>query len=172
MPKNQNQKQKKQTGRPSLFSLAKAERICAAVANGEPVCEACKAEGISVHALSRWRQKNKEFRAAFACARECSMQVLEFKLEEYVKIDDSFAKNEGLDPEIRMRAAERAFSKIKHLQQTYLALKQARENADQNQQQNSMNVSPEQMREWAQKIAEANRKVEEQADGKGRLGES
>lgn len=170
MPKNQ--KQKKQTGRPSLFSLAKAERICAAVANGEPVCEACKAEGISVHALSRWRQKNKEFRAAFACARECSMQVLEFKLEEYVKIDDSFAKNEGLDPETRMRAAERAFSKIKHLQQTYLALKRARENADQNQQQNSLNVSPEQMLEWAQKIAEANRKVEEQAEGKGRLSES
>ena len=33
-------------------------------------------------------------------------------------------------------------------------------------------VSPEQMREWAQQIAEANRKVEEQAEGKGRLGES
>lgn len=172
MPKNQNKKQKKKTGRPSLYSLAKAERICAAVANGEPVCEACKSEGISVHALSRWRQKNEAFRAAFACARECSMQVFEFKLEEYIKLDDSFAKNEGLEPETRMRAAERAFSKIKHLQQTYLALKQSRENAEQNQPRNSLNVSPEQMREWAQQIAEANRKVEEQAEGKGRLSEA
>lgn len=33
-------------------------------------------------------------------------------------------------------------------------------------------VSAEQMREWAQQIAEANRKVEAQAEGKGRLGES
>ncbi len=33
-------------------------------------------------------------------------------------------------------------------------------------------VSAEQMREWAKQIAEANRKVEVQAEGKGRLGES
>ncbi len=105
-------------------------------------------------------------------AQDCAMQSLEYKMKEYVLLDDSFAKNEELEPEIRMRAAERAFSKIKHLQQTYLALKQARENAGQNQQQNSLNVSPEQMREWAQQIAEANRKVEAQAEGKGRLGES
>lgn len=33
-------------------------------------------------------------------------------------------------------------------------------------------VSAEQMQEWAQQIAEANRKVEEQAEGKGRLSEA
>lgn len=40
------------------------------------------------------------------------------------------------------------------------------------QQAGLVSVSTEQMQEWAEQIAAANKKVEEQAEGKGRLGEA
>lgn len=62
---------KKAHGRPSLYSLALGQKICARLAKGEPLAQICRDEGMpAVRTVSLWKESHPEFSAAFARARD------------------------------------------------------------------------------------------------------
>jgi hypothetical protein len=62
---------KKKRGRPSLFTQAIADRICAQLSQGIPLAEICRSEGYpAVRTISLWREKRPAFDAAYARARD------------------------------------------------------------------------------------------------------
>ena len=61
---------KKPAHRPSGYSDARADRICAAIAQGQPLVKACEAETIDYSTAVRWLREREYFRANYAQARE------------------------------------------------------------------------------------------------------
>ena len=73
-------------GRPSEFSQATADIICAELAAGKGLREICAAEDMpSKTSVFRWLQTNKAFRDQYAQARETQAEVL---ADELVEIAD------------------------------------------------------------------------------------
>lgn len=73
-------------GRPSGYSAEKAEDICAHLANGGLLIEWCRREGNpSVATVYRWMEAHKDFREAYARAREVGLHVM---AEEVIAVSD------------------------------------------------------------------------------------
>lgn len=152
---------KAKAGRSSTFSEKKAAFICNARAQGQSINSICEEVGISRFTFYKWRSENKIFSDTFARAQECALQGFKSKLEEYVQIDDSFLTDESLEPELRMKAGERAFNKLKYI----IEVNTPKQEEEQNEQQ-AVAVSDEQMKLWAEQIAAARKSIEQQAEGK------
>lgn len=62
---------KKPVGRPSKFTQALADSICARLAKGEPLASICRDESMpAVRTVSDWKSSRPEFSASFARARD------------------------------------------------------------------------------------------------------
>ena len=60
-----------QMGRPTTYTLARAEKICRRIAEGEPLTKICKDTKMPGYSTAlRWRVENSEFRELYARARE------------------------------------------------------------------------------------------------------
>lgn len=159
--KKEEEKTDKQKGRRKIYSESKADFICRERAKGRTIDDICNEVGISRSTFYDWKSKNKAFSDTFARAQEYAMQGFKNKLEEYVRIDDCFCTDESLDPEIRMRAGERAFNKIKYILEVNKQAQQEEQNAQQ-----PVSVPEEQMLLWAAQIEAARMRIEQQREGK------
>lgn len=83
MPKKPTAKPKK--GRPSRYTHALAERICAAVANGKSLNKAAGAEGVKWTTVRDWVQKHAAFSAMYARACEARLELLEGRMLELME---------------------------------------------------------------------------------------
>lgn len=62
---------KKPRGRPSTFTQALADEICARLAKGEPLASICRDEAMpAVRTVSGWKEAHPAFSADFARARD------------------------------------------------------------------------------------------------------
>jgi hypothetical protein len=62
---------KKPHGRPSLYTVALGQSICARLSKGEPLAQICRDEGMpAVRTVSLWKESHPEFSADFARARD------------------------------------------------------------------------------------------------------
>lgn len=159
--KKEEEKTDKKKGRREVYSEAKAAFICRERAKGRLVKDICKDAGISQSTLHNWKEKNKIFLQAFARAQDSALQCYKNQLEEYAFIDDSFCKDESLEPELRMRAGERAFNKLKYIIEVNTQAQQEEQNAQQ-----PVSVPEEQMQLWAAQIEAARMRIEQQREGK------
>lgn len=74
-------------GRPSVYSLELANKICEAVANGEALQDVCSQPGMPARrTVYYWLRTNDEFAAAYELAREMRADLL---ADEVVKISDT-----------------------------------------------------------------------------------
>jgi len=65
------------------FDQAKADEVCALVANGDAEAEICRREGFpDRETLRRWRNDNPEFAAAFARARQDRAYAIEDRTQQ------------------------------------------------------------------------------------------
>lgn len=159
--KKEEEKTDKKKGRREVYSETKAAFICRERAKGRLVKDICKEAGISQSTLHNWKEKNKVFLKAFARAQDSALQCYKNQLEEYAFIDDSFCKDENLEPELRMRAGERAFNKLKYIVEVNTQAQQEEQNAQQ-----PVSVSEDQMQLWAAQIEAARMRIEQQREGK------
>ena len=68
---------KKAHGRPSLYSLALGQKICARLAKGEPLAQICRDEGMpGVQTVSDWKDRHPEFSVMIVRAREEGFDAL------------------------------------------------------------------------------------------------
>jgi transposase-like protein len=75
-------------GRPAKYSRGLATAICAAIANGRSVRQACAAQGISWTVMYSWRDQYPEFAKQFAAAQ---VARTEHMAEEIIEIADNSA---------------------------------------------------------------------------------
>jgi len=67
----------KPTGRPTEYSPAVADYICARLADGETLTAICRTRGLpSRQAVHRWRMRNDAFNDAYMRAREIGMESM------------------------------------------------------------------------------------------------
>lgn len=110
MPKKPIAKPKK--GRPSRYSHALAERICAAVANGKSLHWAAEAEGVKWTTVRGWIQKHDTFSARYARACEARLELLEGRILELMEHGHEVAMDEtGATP--RLNAVKLEIDSIK-----------------------------------------------------------
>jgi hypothetical protein len=64
----------RQVGRPTKFTEAIVDQLCAALADGCPIRGACTVAGIGVTTLSEWREKHPEINQRIDEARELARQ--------------------------------------------------------------------------------------------------
>ena len=159
--KKEEEKTDKKKGRRKVYSETKADFICRERAKGRLIKDICEDAGISQSTLHNWKEENKIFLQAFTRAQDSALQCYKNQLEEYAFIDDSFCKDENLDPELRMRAGERAFNKIKYIIEVNKQAQQEEQNAQQ-----PVSVPEEQMQLWALQIEAARMRIEQQKEGK------
>lgn len=159
--KKEEEKTDKKKGRREVYSETKAAFICRERAKGRTIDDICNEVGIARSTFYDWKNKNKVFSDTFARAQEYAMQGFKNKLEEYIRIDDCFCTDESLDPELRMRAGERAFNKIKYILEVNKQTQQEEQNAQQ-----PVSVPEEQMQLWAAQIEAARMRIEQQREGK------
>jgi len=85
---------KPKKGRPSRYSHALAERICAAVANGKSLHQAAVAEGVKWTTVRDWVQKHAAFSAKYARACEARLELLEGRMLELMERGHEVAMDE------------------------------------------------------------------------------
>lgn len=87
----------KKVGRPSKFTPAIAERICAAIADGKSSAVACKAVGISAVTMLRWVSEDADFRNKYARAREAQADKLAGEILEIADEVSVEVRHDGED---------------------------------------------------------------------------
>lgn len=92
MPKKPTAKPGK--GRPSRYTQALAERICAAVANGKSLRIAAGAEGVKWPTARDWLQKHAAFSDQYARACEARLELLEGRMLELMERGHEVAMDE------------------------------------------------------------------------------
>lgn len=105
-PKKKNKTTKSKCGKPSLYTKAKGERICQAVAEGLPIEEIERREGVKFRTVYDWKQKHPYFRENFAHARECASHGLKFELLSCTEFNRRIRDNEDMPIEARLKANE------------------------------------------------------------------
>lgn len=81
-------------GRPSKYSQALADRICAELADGRSLRSVCRDEGIpSAQTVFTWMRSNKEFLEQYARAKAESADAL---VEDMLEISDD-ARNDWME---------------------------------------------------------------------------
>lgn len=85
---------KPKKGRPSRYSHALAERICAAVANGKSLHKAAEAEGVKWTTARDWLQKHAAFSARYARACGARLELLEGRMLELMERGHEVAMDE------------------------------------------------------------------------------
>lgn len=85
---------KRGPGAETTFTQAKADTICARLAEGVPLAEICRTEGMpAVRTVSGWKEAHPDFAAAFARAREEGFDAI---AAECLEIADD-ARNDFID---------------------------------------------------------------------------
>lgn len=88
---------KKKTGRPSSYTEAQGQRICARIANGESLREICSGERMpTTVTVFRWLRDIEGFQSLYAHAREEQAELL---AGEIIAIADESSRDTYIDPE-------------------------------------------------------------------------
>lgn len=119
MPKKKPEPDKRPPGRQTTFSQETADKICARLAEGEPLAHICRDEDMpAVRTVSGWKEAHPDFKADFARAREDGYDAI---AQECLDIADA-TENDTIDTEHGERANTEWISRSKLRVETRLKL--------------------------------------------------
>lgn len=73
-------------GRPSTYTPEIARRICACIANGFSLVDACRFKGMPDRATAyRWQEAHPEFAAQYASAREMQAELVDHQVMDTIR---------------------------------------------------------------------------------------
>lgn len=105
---------KKQTGRPSSFTVEIGDDICERLANGESLRAICADDGMPGRStVFRWLGDNESFRDQYARAREEQAEALADEIVSIADEVDAVVKHDGEDVRLSLDATAVARNRLR-----------------------------------------------------------
>lgn len=99
-----------------MFDQAKADAVCARLAEGESLRKAAKSEGVGVQTVLDWCDANKEFSGQYALARSRGYSLL---ADQIIELSDTQDADSGMVARNRLQVDSRKWMLSKMLPKVY-----------------------------------------------------